>query len=174
MHLQARVALLWKKKNRSAANSYRGCRLLAKYLPPPPLSLPLSHRRKKEKLLLHLLARRSASRQVCSGKQANNVRPQRCAADWWRRSGSIHRTPACALASSGASAGRRGDTQSHQVDFPLLSSGRSRGFPPAATANHIEPLLPLKTISCHVMSRRPFRFTTTARVDEMKSHSCRI
>lgn len=36
-----------KKKNRSAANSYRGCRLLAKCLP-PPLSLPLSHRRKKE------------------------------------------------------------------------------------------------------------------------------
>lgn len=63
-----------KIKNRSAANSYRGCRLLAKYLPPPPPP-PLCYRcdgRKTKSSFISWRGAPPASRCV-QGKQAEHA-----------------------------------------------------------------------------------------------------
>lgn len=139
MHLQARVPLLWEKKkikNRSAANSYRGCRLLAKYLPPPPCYR--CDGRKTKSSFISWRGAPPASRCV-QGKQAEHAN-NTGASEVRGLIGGGEAAPSAAHLLAHWEAGAHqlapADTQSHQGYFPQLSSGRRRGLLGHASQSH--------------------------------------
>lgn len=116
-----------KKKDRSAAKSYRGCRLLAKCLPP---LLPPCYRCDGRKTKSSFISRRGAPQasRCVQGKQANNTGASEVRG--LIGGGKAARSTAHLLARWEARAHQLApaDTQSHQGYFPQLSSGRRRGL----------------------------------------------